>query len=317
MTSDIRKQVVDMARTFLEYGLVVRTWGNFSGRIDDDHFVVTPSGKGYETMAPEDLVLCTLDGVPCDGEHGRPSSEAPMHGAVYRRFPDIRYAAHTHQMYASAMSLMEETPSVPLSPYAFPGSPELHRNVEAALERTKRGMVLLERHGAFVVGTSPQEVMERAMMLETVGQMYWTMCVPSGMPRPRESIDRNTEEEQKLMDTLLIDRPFVVSRDVETLYWSDDPINAYLDDFAQICGIDVGETLGDNNVFVDRAHGCAVCVSDDVHDAYNVRAVLEKNARAQSVGRYYDEDPLPMEECRRLRAMYRDDYGRRLYEDDA
>jgi ribulose-5-phosphate 4-epimerase/fuculose-1-phosphate aldolase len=43
--SEIRRIVVDLAQQFLEIGLVVRTWGNFSGRLDEDTFVVTPSGR--------------------------------------------------------------------------------------------------------------------------------------------------------------------------------------------------------------------------------------------------------------------------------
>ena len=78
--SEIRRIVVDLAQQFLEIGLVVRTWGNFSGRLDEDTFVVTPSGRAYEGMVPSDLVkVSVMDGLPLDENSVKPSSESPMH----------------------------------------------------------------------------------------------------------------------------------------------------------------------------------------------------------------------------------------------
>ena len=52
---DARRLVVQSGHRLLERGLVARTWGNISARVSDTHFVITPSGRSYDTLQPEDL----------------------------------------------------------------------------------------------------------------------------------------------------------------------------------------------------------------------------------------------------------------------
>ncbi len=83
-------------------GLVARTWGNISCRIDENHFVITPSGLDYETMTAVDLVLMDIRNGVCCGAH-KPSSEKGVHLAAYQTFPEVGYVIHTHQTYATAI----------------------------------------------------------------------------------------------------------------------------------------------------------------------------------------------------------------------
>ncbi len=41
----------------MKEGLVARTWGNISIRVDDTHMLITPSGRTYEDLTPSDIVL--------------------------------------------------------------------------------------------------------------------------------------------------------------------------------------------------------------------------------------------------------------------
>ena len=52
-----RALICQTGLALLETGLVARTWGNVGSRLDPNHFLITPSGLGYEHMQPEDLVL--------------------------------------------------------------------------------------------------------------------------------------------------------------------------------------------------------------------------------------------------------------------
>ena len=45
-----RRLVAAEGKKLQQAGLVARTWGNISCRIDENHFVITPSGLDYETM---------------------------------------------------------------------------------------------------------------------------------------------------------------------------------------------------------------------------------------------------------------------------
>ena len=50
---EAKKLVVAAGKKLVESGLIARTWGNVSARISDTQFVITPSGRAYETLTPE------------------------------------------------------------------------------------------------------------------------------------------------------------------------------------------------------------------------------------------------------------------------
>lgn len=100
-----KQRVVDAGKRLIAAQLIVRTWGNVSARISEDEFVITPSGKAYETLTPEDIVTVNI----ADGRYTgpvKPSSEKGIHAAVYRRRPDINFVIHTHQVNASVLSTL-------------------------------------------------------------------------------------------------------------------------------------------------------------------------------------------------------------------
>lgn len=87
--------IPQLAREAMSQGLLFRTWGNLSKRDKDDknNFLITPSGMGYEDMEEKDLVKVFEDGS-YEGNI-KPSSESPMHLALYRRFPNINVIIQT------------------------------------------------------------------------------------------------------------------------------------------------------------------------------------------------------------------------------
>ena len=60
--------VIAAGKKLVETGLIARTWGNVSCRIDDQSFVITPSGKAYESLTPDDIVLVRMDDLSYDGD---------------------------------------------------------------------------------------------------------------------------------------------------------------------------------------------------------------------------------------------------------
>ena len=44
---ELRKQITDTGKELLRDGLVARTWGNVSSKVDGEHFLITPSGLDY------------------------------------------------------------------------------------------------------------------------------------------------------------------------------------------------------------------------------------------------------------------------------
>ncbi len=59
----LREEIIEVSLKLLEEGLIVRTWGNLSAKIDDNHYIITPSGIRYEDLTPEMLpVVAISDG---------------------------------------------------------------------------------------------------------------------------------------------------------------------------------------------------------------------------------------------------------------
>ena len=101
---DKRREIIDTGIRLLEEKLVARTWGNISARIDADNYLITPSGLDYTSMREEDIVSVNIKTGEYTGIN-RPSGEKGVHSAAYEVFDDVNFVVHTHQTYATAVSL--------------------------------------------------------------------------------------------------------------------------------------------------------------------------------------------------------------------
>ena len=99
-----REKIVETGLDLLRAGLTIRTWGNISARIGEDTILITPSGRGYDVLTPEDITLLHLKDMSWEGKY-KPSSEKKVHAEIYRQRPDVDYIIHTHQYMASAVSI--------------------------------------------------------------------------------------------------------------------------------------------------------------------------------------------------------------------
>ena len=101
----IRRQVLEAALEAVRLGLIHGTSGNISLRDRQAGVIaITPSGRPYDGMTPEDVAIVTPEGEWIDGAW-KPSSETPMHTAVFRARPDVDAAVHTHSMFCTVMAM--------------------------------------------------------------------------------------------------------------------------------------------------------------------------------------------------------------------
>jgi L-fuculose-phosphate aldolase len=189
-------------------GLVVGTSGNVSARADD-LIALTPTGVDYAELRPEDIPLVSLDGSKVDGRL-EPTSELPMHLAVYRESLDpggdpVTAVVHTHAVHATAVStLVDEVPpihyilaaigpTVRVASYATYGTPELATAMLGALDG-RRGC-LLANHGTITYGDTLAAAYDRARQLEWACQL-WLLARSAGSPNllPQAEIDRVVEK---------------------------------------------------------------------------------------------------------------------------
>lgn len=177
-----RGQVAAAARRLVVDRLVTGTSGNVSARDPTSGQVaITPSGVAYDDMSADDIVLVGADGTPL-GDDGRPSSELPMHLAVYRRRPDVLAIVHTHSLHATAFAASgRPIPAIHydialignpirVAPYATYGTAEL---AERAVETMGDDQaVLLQNHGVLAVGTSVERAYAVAVKVEYLAELY-------------------------------------------------------------------------------------------------------------------------------------------------
>ena len=113
----IREEVLETVVKATEVDLIRLSAGNVSARFEDDLVAITPSGVKYRGMTPEDISIVDLDGKLIDGL--RPSSETPMHTAIYRSLPHVHSICHTHSPFAMTFAMLgEEIPLTSIRPLA-------------------------------------------------------------------------------------------------------------------------------------------------------------------------------------------------------
>lgn len=105
MLEELKEAVWKANLQLPKLGLVTFTWGNVSG-IDRERglVVIKPSGVEYDAMAPDDMVVVSLEtGERVEGRW-KPSSDTPTHLVLYRAFPDCGGIVHTHSRWATSFA---------------------------------------------------------------------------------------------------------------------------------------------------------------------------------------------------------------------
>lgn len=175
-----KKLVIEAGERLVATGLIARTWGNVSCRVDDKTFVITPSGKPYIGLTPDDIVEVAINTLEWGG-NVKPSSEKGIHAEVYKEFPEANFVIHTHQKVASAISAIsggiEKVVGdagkliggrIYLGSYGLPGTKKLKKGVTKALRLSPSKAVIMAHHGALCFGKDSEEAFQVANSLEQV-----------------------------------------------------------------------------------------------------------------------------------------------------
>ncbi len=178
-----RTEIIKTAHKMAGQNMLPGSWGNISIKIDDDAYAVTPSGRSYDNLAPQDITVVDANGKTIDGAL-IPSSELPLHLAVYKALPDANAIVHTHSVYASACAaarkdippLVEDLVqimggAVHCAEYALPGTEKLAQNVIKAMDGKRAA--LLANHGVACWGVTLDEAMMVAGIVEKAAQLYF------------------------------------------------------------------------------------------------------------------------------------------------
>lgn len=186
-----RSPLIAAARQSVTLGLTHGTSGNLSCRISGG-MLITPTGMSYDTLETSDIVALELDGTPFPGERRAPSSEWPMHAALYRARSDIAAIVHGHSPAATAVACLgRELPAfhymiataggddVRCASYAMFGTEALAEAAVAAMR--DRWACLLAHHGLLAAGPSLERALAVATEVEFLADIYLRL-LPLGEP---------------------------------------------------------------------------------------------------------------------------------------
>lgn len=181
----IQKQaIVDAAQDLTKKGFLMATGGNLSQRIIGEKvFAVTPSDFDYMKMTADDICILDFELNRLEGTL-KPSVEAAMHCAIYQVRPDVNAIVHTHQVYASALTLINKSipglfdeqtrflgRSVDIIPYAPSGTGML-RDTIAKNVKNHNNAYLMKNHGALLFGTDLERACHNVEILEKCSLAY-------------------------------------------------------------------------------------------------------------------------------------------------
>ena len=184
---DQRKQIIKFCLKLNSTNLSPLRSGNISLRAKEDGkdgYLITPSGKKYDSLKPENIVFMGLNEEIENNDSGnKPSSEWRFHRDIYLNKKDAQAIVHAHSPHATAVSSHGKSippfhymialaggEDIKCSEYATFGTKELSDNVINAL--TNRSACLMSNHGQVAFGKNLESAFELAQEIENICQQY-------------------------------------------------------------------------------------------------------------------------------------------------
>ncbi len=194
---DQRNQIIEYSLKLNSTNLSPLRSGNISLRAkedDKDGYLITPSGKKYETLKPEDIVFMGLnDEIEKKDSGNNPSSEWRFHRDIYLNKFEAQAIVHAHSPHATAVSSHGKSippfhymialaggEDIKCADYATFGTEELSKNVIKALE--DRSACLMSNHGQVAFGKNLEQAFELAQEIENICHQY-TIALKLGKPK--------------------------------------------------------------------------------------------------------------------------------------
>jgi len=208
---ELRQKIIRVTRIVAGQGLIRSSDGNISIRLDEERFLITPSGLYKMGMEPDDLIVVDWEGRVIEGQPGHhPTSETLMHLEAYRQRPDIGAVLHAHPPYATALTIaaipfpVDLIPEVllalgdvPTAVYATPGTEELALSIRDLIR--EHDGVLLSHHGSLTVGKTLVDALIALERIEhTARTFFLARALGTVIPLPTEEVARLREIGQRL-----------------------------------------------------------------------------------------------------------------------
>jgi L-fuculose-phosphate aldolase len=193
---DQRNKIIEFSLKLNSTNLSPLRSGNISLRSEENGnngYLITPSGKKYETLKPEDIVFMRLDETENNDSTNKPSSEWRFHRDIYVYKKDAQAIVHAHSPHATAVSshgkpippfhymiALAGGEDIKCADYATFGTEELSKNIINALKN--RSACLMSNHGQVAFGKNLDDAFELAQEIENICHQY-TIALKLGKPK--------------------------------------------------------------------------------------------------------------------------------------
>ena len=194
---DQRKQIIEYSLKLNSTNLSPLRSGNISLRAKEDNkdgYLITPSGKKYETLNPEDIIFMGFNEESEKNDSAnKPSSEWRFHRDIYVNKKDAQAIVHAHSPHATAVSSHGKSippfhymialaggEDIKCAEYATFGTKDLSENIIKALQN--RSACLMSNHGQVAFGKNLEEAFELVQEVENICHQY-TITLKLGKPK--------------------------------------------------------------------------------------------------------------------------------------
>ena len=196
-----------------ESKLVIQNFGNVSVRYEN-YIIIKPSGVNLKKISYDNMVPVNI----FDGKYtGRlkPSSDTPTHIEIYKHYRDIQSIVHTHSPYATSWAqagfpipcfgtthadFWED--KIPITRKLKKKEVETNyeKNTGLVIIETLRKLrttplkspgVLVNNHGVFTWGESPQDAIKNAEAIELIAKMAFNSLMINPDLKPVDKILHN------------------------------------------------------------------------------------------------------------------------------
>lgn len=193
-----RKQIIHAALKLDRYGLIALSGGNVSARMAGGEILVTPSGMIYEDMTAEDVLVVDIEGNVIEGERTASVDTAALL-YIYKHMPHINAIIHTHQPYATAVSLVEdELPCIvttlanatkgPVKVLPFASAASIDMGIQTVGHAGDQLAVILRNHGVIGLGATLKEALYACVYLEEAAKTYvYAHCISHNVSQLNEA----------------------------------------------------------------------------------------------------------------------------------
>ncbi len=183
-----------MGRRIWARGWASCNGGNISVKIDDDTYVITPTGVSKGFMTPEMMLVVNSKGEKIEkNDAWSLTSEFRLHLMCYNERPDINAVIHAHAPICTMFAAMREGLDghflvdsgtlfgyIPCAPYHTLGTQELADSITGLI--TDHDAMLLANHGVLTVGDTLTQAYFLLEDAENLANITWHMRAIGAKP---------------------------------------------------------------------------------------------------------------------------------------